>query len=141
MPTLGVLPIAGKANRLDRWIAGHRGIPPESSESDARDLAVADVKQAAGALQKLMFTGSVKAAAISELGQQLAAKLEGVELMPAGNVCTDATSVYALKESDAVILVEGIGQSSHSDIEREIIKIQNAGKKILGFLLVGKERQ
>ena len=137
---LGVQTIDRQSTRFDRWIAKHRGMIPDSDGRYSSDLIAANVKIVCAGKKSVLLTGSLGTEAFQDLSEKLSDQLGAVKLIPGSNICADPKSVYALAECDGVILTEEIGKSSYADIERELVKIRETGKTLLGFVLVGKAR-
>ena len=139
-PILGVYVNGKGANRLDRWIARHRDLDHTRTEAQSSSIVAANVRQLAQGEKTLLLAGSIDKAQIAELAKKLSPQLEGMALVPSGNICSDSESIHAMGDCDAVILVEQLGRTHYAELEREIEKLNYAGKKLLGLILIGNVR-
>ena len=129
-----------KANKLDNWIARHRGIDYRVDPEANVKLAIANIKQECCRYESILLSGTVDKGIIKSLSDKIGEQIDTAKIVPTGNVCKDAEAVYALAENEAVILVEEIGKSSHVSVQREIDRIRHAGKQLIGFMLLGQAR-
>ena len=136
LSVLGVLATSEKANRLDRWIARRRGILPKRGELSAVELISANTKSLGAAYEHVLFAGSAKKERILSLCEKLSSDVAPMKLIPVGTLYSDPDSVKALGSEEAVVLVEEIGETSLIDVEREIARIEQSGKQLLGVILV-----
>jgi tetrahydromethanopterin S-methyltransferase subunit B len=139
-PVLSVYAETHRANAIDRAVARHRGVPADRTREGSDALAAINIRQAASGAEKVLAAGSVGRDKIAELCGRLSPLVEPMELIPGGDVCTDALSAEALGSCDAVLFVEEIGVSRHKTIDKEVERAARAGKPVLGFILTGKAR-
>lgn len=133
LPVLGVICGKNSRCRIDRYIACKRGV---ACGSGNEELAVENLRLAAGDAQRVLLVGTADRAAIDALCGALAPKLAPLHVCAGGDVCTDAESVRELGNCDAVVFAERIGVSSYHAIDREILKVLSTGRPVLGFILV-----
>ena len=137
---LGVCGAGARANRLDRRIARHRGIPAALDEDAQVRMTAANIAQLSAGCDSILLAGTPAKERIAALCERLAPQLPGISLKAAGNLCEDPESVLAFGGCEAVILVEELGASSFPEIERELLKVYKSGKKLPGFVLLGNVR-
>ena len=137
----GVLTQIGRANRFDRWIAGHRGLLPEGSREENLDLISATLQKAAGGGKNILILGSAGKENNASLCQELQALNSDLSFCSGGNVSTDSATVRALNDADAVVLVEKLLSSRLSEIDRELARLTSFQKKPIGFILTGSLRK
>lgn len=108
-----------------------------ASEGEAISMIYANLKDFVGDHTKILLTGSIEEQAIKEFADKLTSVNESADIVfiVGANVNKSASSINALTECDAVVLVERIGQSRVKHIKEEKDRIDMSGKDILGYVL------
>ncbi len=137
-PVLGVLPQENKGRWFKGWIRVLEGESDCSYDVAARVVA-ANIDTVAGD-KKVMLIGTGAKALSERLASALMEAGEGdkpaeVKVVVGGNVLEDASTVKALNDIDAVILMEQRGKAKIEQVDSEVLRIEALGKEILGIVL------
>ena len=135
LPVLGTIAGDGKKKtKLDKYLAKRLGFNYCSSAEEAIGFAASNVRFQLKNGTRLLLVGSCSNEKLSELKTQLSSRLEGVEILAAGNVNEDVTAVDALRSETAVVCVEEWMKTPHKEIRRELRTIADSGNRILGII-------
>ena len=97
------------------------------------DLIAANIGSYAGGCKVILCSGAVQDMPFAE---QLQSRMPDVKLLPCGSLTANAAAVRMLQECDGVLLVEKRGASRYSEITREIERINDAKKRLIGAVIV-----
>ncbi len=135
LPVLGTIANGGKkTTKLDKCLAKRLGFNSFGSSEEAAEFAASNVRFQLKDSARLLLIGGCGAEKLKVLRGQLASRLEGVEIVAAGNVNEDAAAVDALRSEMAVICVEEWMKTPHKEIRRELQTVADSGNRILGFI-------
>ena len=84
----------------------------------------------------MLLVGNCRPEKLGALREQLASRLEGIEIIAAGNVNEDPAAVNALRSETAVVCVEEWKKTQHKAIRRELQTVADSGNRNLGFIAV-----
>ena len=96
------------------------------------DLIVANICSFAANGETVLITGAKR---YGDFVAQLQQRLPDVKLVCGGSLMTDAASVQFLRQSCGVILLVQRGCSRYSGIAREMERINDAGKRLIGCII------
>ncbi len=135
MPVLGTIAGDGKKKtKLDKYLAKRLGFNYCGSAEEAIGFAASNVRFQLKNGARLLLVGSCSSEKLNELKTQLSSRLEGVEILAAGNVNEDVTAVDALRSETAVVCAEEWMKTPHKEIRRELRTIADSGNRILGII-------
>lgn len=134
MPVLGTIPNEKKKKtKLDKYMAKHLGFSDFGS-AEATDFAASNIRFQLKDSGRVLLIGNCEKDKISILKDLLASRLEGIEIVAAGNVNEDAEAVDALRSKAAVICVEEWMKTPHKVIRRELRTVADSGNRVIGFI-------
>lgn len=107
----------------------------ENSEQNTQMLALNVCCYASGAKTVLM-TGDAEAEEIENLTQQLHQKLSAPQIIACGSLLSDPAALELLTKCDGVLLVEEAGVSHYSRIAKELERISDADKPLVGCIFI-----
>lgn len=109
-----------------------------ASEADALALLCAGLSECAAESKTLLLTGTLPKAELEALAAKLgeACAQDGFRFTVGAELFSDPDSVRALHEAQGVLLAEREDVSSIDGVERELRRIREAGKPVVGFVLV-----
>ena len=99
-------------------------------------MAAANIRNFAGEKKKLFLTGMSAQTEFDSACAGLKEYLAGYEIVCAGDVIHDPKARDLLPDCDAAVLVEQKGVTRYSNMKDEIIFLFNAGKEIIGMVIV-----
>lgn len=102
----------------------------------APELLQETLLQYAQGASNVLITGDVKPELAKACADRLQEGMGGVKLIPCGSVLEDADAVRGLKQCDAVVLLEKCGTSRYHRISREIARINDTKKPLMGCIIV-----
>lgn len=109
----------------------YAGVAPE----DRIALLAANLKEAAGEKRKLLLTGTLPEAALTELREELAGVLgRDYALASGGNLLVNPEAIGKLEEAEGVALVAGPASAHTEALLRQAQRVQDAGKELLGVI-------
>ena len=99
-------------------------------------LAASNLNRSLGTAHTVLVAGTVGREIAESFSRELGALLPDRSFVAGGNLINDGSTIDALDQSDAVILVEGVSVSYCKDIGKELRMISGSGKAFLGFLFL-----
>lgn len=103
---------------------------------DKQGLVAANVKNFITAdIKRVLVTGSAEDADIKSIKDAISTTVDGIEIRAAGGLNYNADTAIMLSDIDAVVLVERLKKSKHSNVEDELLMIRSAGKKLIGIAI------
>ena len=99
-------------------------------------MAAANIRNFAGEKKRLFLTGMTQQAQFDQTCTSLKEYLSEYELVYARDVLHDPKARELLLNCDAAVLVEQKGETRYSDMKEEITFLVNAGKEIVGMVIV-----
>ena len=137
LPMLGtVAEDAKKKSKLDAYLEKCLGFNPQGSVEEAADFAASNIRFHLKDAGKVLLVGSCGQERMNALKEQLASRLNGVEVTVAGDVNEDPAAVNALRSEAAVVCVEEWKKTQHKAIRRELQTVADSGNRNLGFIAV-----
>ena len=137
LPMLGTIAEdAKKKSKLDAYLEKRLGFNPQGSVGEAADFAASNIRFHLKDGNKVLLVGNCRPEKLNALKEQLASRLEGVEIAVAGNVNEDPAAVNALRSESAVVCVEEWKKTQHKEIRRELQTVADSGNRNLGFIAV-----
>ena len=133
---LGVISGKPAVYKLDNLTAKHQGFDLNSRKEDQLRLAAANIHLFSGSNRHIALLGTTSSEKISECCEALLPLLPGYTLLAMGNPLMDAETVGSLSNADSAILIETIGKTKHSDLERELHLLSRAELPLIGFMLL-----
>lgn len=135
LPVLGTIANGKKKNaKLDKYLAKRLGFNYYGSLEEAAAYAASGVRFQLKDGGKVLLVGNCGQEKLGVLKEKLASRLDGVEIISAGNVNEDAAAVDALRSAAAVVCVEEWMKTPHKEIRRELRTIADSGNRILGLI-------
>lgn len=132
---LGSMPSDKKLDPVTRRISMAEGRNMADPEETPVLLQENLLQYACGATN-ILITGDIK----PELAEACAARLQqgltDVKLTACGSVLEDVSAVRALSECDAVLLLQKCGRSRYHRVSREIVRINDVKKPLIGCIIV-----
>ena len=119
--------------RIIRWAEGRR---IDSSEEELLLLLQENLRQYAGEAVNILVTGDMKLELVQVCVARLQQGMTGIKLMACGSVLTDVDAVRSLSQCDAVLLLQKCGSSRYHSISREIARINDIKKPLVGCVAV-----
>lgn len=102
---------------------------------DRLALLAANLREAAGEKRKLLLTGTLPEAALSDLREELAGLLgREYTLAAGGNLLVNPEAIGKLEEAEGVALVAGPASAQAETLLRQAQRVQDAGKELLGVV-------
>ncbi len=137
LPMLGTIAEeAKKKSKLDTYLEKCLGFNSHGSAEAAADYAASNIRFQIKDSSKVLLVGNCRPEKLSALREQLASRLEGIEIIAAGNVNEDPAAVNALRSETAVVCVEEWKKTQHKAIRRELQTVADSGNRNLGFIAV-----
>lgn len=136
---LGTLPKIRKRVFLpgiDRMLEKLEGSAEPITEEEAYWIIAINIINLAKTGGTFLVTGTVALEKLQEITEVLSAQVENVTLMSCANMNRTASTLEALAECDAVILVEERGRSLRREIHREHESIAALEKVVVGYVAV-----
>lgn len=138
-PVLGVLPQDNKWSWFNGWIKALEGESKSTFEAEAKVVA-ANLGLVAGSRKVMLVSTGDKADSerfVSYITEAIGEsdKLRAVAICTGGNILEDATTVQALADVDAVVLMECRGSAKLQVVDSEVLRLEALGKEILGIVL------
>ena len=99
-------------------------------------MAAANIRNFAGEKKRLFLTGMTQQAQFDQTCASLKDYLSEYELVYARDVLHDPKARELLLNCDAAVLVEQKGETRYSNMKEEISFLVNAGKEIVGMVIV-----
>ena len=134
LPVLGTITDEKKKTKLDKFLAKCLRFNYYGTADEALGFAASNVRFQLKDACRLLLVGNCGSEKLNALKAQLASRLEGIEIIAAGNVNEDAAAVDAMNSEAAVICVEEWMKTQHKDIRRELRTVADSGNRILGFI-------
>lgn len=108
------------------------------SKDEAPAFIAANIADVSSPGARLLLTGSLPQQKIAELAEKLQPSFDGSEitLSVGGDVNNSVDTVHLLDDCDAVIMVEGIDQSTLKNVYYQKDRMEMADKAILGYVLI-----
>ena len=94
-------------------------------------LAASNLNRSLGTAHTVLVAGTVGREIAESFSRELGALLPDRSFVAGGNLINDGSTIDALDQSDAVILVEGVSVSYRKDIGKELRMISGSGKAFL----------
>ncbi len=136
LPMLGTIAEEAKKSKLDTFLEKCLGFNSRGSAEAAADYAASNIRFQIKDSSKVLLVGNCRPEKLSALREQLASRLEGIEIIAAGNVNEDPAAVNALRSETAVVCVEEWKKTQHKAIRRELQTVADSGNRNLGFIAV-----
>lgn len=136
---LGTLPKTRKRGFLsgiDRMLEKLEGSAEPITEEEAYWIIAINIINLAKTGGAFLVTGTVALEKLQEITEVLSAQVENVTLMSCANMNRTASTLEALAECDAVILVEERGRSLRREIHREHESIAALEKVVVGYVVL-----
>ena len=136
---LGTLPKIRKRGFLsgiDRMLEKLEGSAEPITEEEAYWIIAINIINLAKTGGTFLVTGTVALEKLQEITEVLSAQVENVTLMSCANMNRTASSLEALAECDAVVLVEERGRSLRREIHREHESIAALEKVVVGYVAI-----
>lgn len=133
---LAFFPRDRKYLKIDRQIRSHLNLPSGSEPEKMLKLAASNLNRSLGTAHTVLVAGTVGREIAESFSRELGALLPDRSFVAGGNLINDGSTIDALDQSDAVILVEGVSVSYRKDIGKELRMISGSGKAFLGFLFL-----
>lgn len=121
--------------RLDAWLNRLEGNGPADPRK-LHDHIAAGIHVLAGDCRKILLTGAVDSPRIAQLRDELAPALPGLELSAGGCMNAEPAVLRGLAGYDAIVLVEGAGETRYSDVAAELSYIRALGLPVLGVVVL-----
>lgn len=108
-----------------------------AKKQDAIALIATNIRELAGESKRILFTGTIDEALIKDFTANVVSKLNNSNLTfdYGANVNQNSKTVEALSNSDMVVFVERIDDSTLRGIADEKDRVEMSEKKILGYVL------
>ena len=134
---LGSLPVTGKkkTGKAERLINRLEGREHKIGEAAEVELIAANICNYAGEAKRLLVTGSISGEKIMHVAKLLEEKLEEMNVISGDNMLQNAETIRLLPECDSVVLVEEANVSTYAMVERELEKVMDLQKKIVGCIV------
>ena len=107
-----------------------------SASDQGITMAAANIRNFAGEKKRLFLTGMTQQAQFDQTCTSLKEYLSEYELVYARDVLHDPKARELLLNCDAAVLVEQKGETRYSNMKEEITFLVNAGKEIVGMVIV-----
>lgn len=120
---------------INAWLDRLEGKEYISDEA-IYDMIAANIGNLAGKGTTILFTGTVRAVALSNLVMKLQDRLPELQLEFAADMTRNASTLRRIPEFDEIILVETRKKSQYTDIEKEIEMISNMKKDFMGYIVL-----
>lgn len=135
---MGVLADANQKNadpvtKLLRKLEGRQATMDENSELE---LLAANVDNYRDGAETILVAGTADEARVLDVAGDLKDYMPGIRVIPGGNLLTDADTLAKLPSCEGVLLVEACGKSAYKDLNLELEKIQDMGKKLIGCVVI-----
>ena len=137
LPVLGTIDESGKKkSKADRFLERRLGFNARGSADAAADFAASNIRFQLKDGSRVLLVGSCGAEKLNTLKNQLASRLENVEIIAAGNVNEEAAALDVLRSEGAVVCVEEWMKTPHRDIRRELQTVADSGNRNLGMIVL-----
>jgi hypothetical protein len=107
-----------------------------SMSAQGVEVVAANIRNFAADKKKLFLTGMASDAEFGNTCSSLKGALGDYEVVYARNVLDDPKAKELLLDCDAVVLVEQKGMTLYSGMRQEITFLVNAGKEVVGVVIV-----
>ena len=135
LPVLGTIAYnKKKTSKLNQYLEKRLGFNTYNSEEEATDFAASNVRFQLKDGGKVLLIGNSAGEKLNALKEMLASRLEGVEIIVAGNVNENAAAIDALRSENALICVEDWMKTPHKEIRRELRTVADSNNHVLGFI-------
>ena len=131
---LGCIGVSGKGCAIDRYLRKAEGRSIADPAAQAELLAV-NTANLCGNIRSLLVTGSAGEDR-SILTAALAQAMPGVKITDNGSLLCCVEAVKALKDTDAVLMVEQCGISRYSDAALTAAAIRDHKKELIGCVVL-----
>ena len=137
LPVLGTIADDKKKTlKLDKYLAKRVGFNDSGSVDEAADFTASNVRFQLKDCARLLLVGNCGQEKLNSLKEKLVPRMEGIEIVVAGNINVDPMAVNALRVENAVVCVEEWMKTQHKEIRRELRTVADSGNRILGFIAV-----
>lgn len=126
-----VLGSGKRPDAITRWIKRLEGRLESNSEANL-EMITTNIRSYADGAKTLLITGDANEKEIVELAESLQKKLDGVNLTACGSLLRSADALRQLNSCDGVLLVEACGKSKYKNIIREMERVGDAKKPLVG---------
>lgn len=120
---------------IDHWLERLEGKSVHATKEDVLDRIAINVKNYAGDIKKVLFTGTIPEDMLKELADELAPQIPDIQLMVSPDMNQATDTLRRLAECEAVILVEEREASKCRKIQKEKESIDALKKPILGCVI------
>lgn len=132
---LGGMPGHRKLDPVTRCIRRAEGRRMDAPE-EALLLLQENLRQYAGAATNILVTGDMKPDQVEACAAWIQRGMTDIKLTACGSVLENVNAVRGLSQCDAVLLLEKCGSSRYHRISREIARINDIKKPLLGCVTV-----
>lgn len=124
-----------RIDRISRRIKKLEGRITENSQENIALIAQTVANYSAD-IKQVLVVGSGERAWNDYLVKRIQPEIPDIKLTASGSLLRDADAVTSLRQCDAVLLVESCGKTKYKTIGLERERIEDAGKKLLGCVLI-----
>lgn len=100
------------------------------------EVAAAKIASLAEGCKIVALTGSVSVDTLQELAVGITEKLDGIELVVAGNLAKSGEAIFKVNDVEAVLLVEERGKSKTCTVEAQLRYVAGCKKTVIGAILL-----
>ncbi len=120
---------------IDRWLRHLEGTDVVCPEDSVYEMIVTNIQNYAGEKRMLFLTGFASPGRLEQVAGRLEKELPGYVFKTDGNVVANASARRTMAECEAVVLVEEIGVSRYSGIQKELEIVGSLKMDVVGMVL------
>lgn len=136
MPVLGTAKVSEKKQgKLDAKIASALGMSSSNIEDSIKYVA-ANIGLRAKNKDKVLLLGNTDRGNLEKIAEMIQPEIGDKTICVGGDLKSDYSAIFALNDDCAVVLVEDLQKTKHSDIVNEIKTVQAAHSDKIGFIVL-----